>query len=85
MVHRIDRFTSGLCSLRKPSLIEVHSFDSFLSHSPLRQYLVIVRGNFSVKEGTLVHYFLEFFERLFLKGNPPISSLFLLVGHTGLE
>jgi 23S rRNA-/tRNA-specific pseudouridylate synthase len=29
----------------------------FLAHTPVRQYLAVVRGYLSPKEGTLVHYF----------------------------
>jgi 23S rRNA pseudouridine1911/1915/1917 synthase len=29
----------------------------FLGHTPVRQYLAVVRGHLGIKEGTLVHYF----------------------------
>jgi len=47
----------GFCSLRKLRRIAIHSFDSFLAHTPIRQYLAVVRGRPGAQEGTLVHYF----------------------------
>jgi 23S rRNA pseudouridine1911/1915/1917 synthase len=72
VVHRIDRFTSGVLLFAKTEPDRRALVRQFLSHSPLRQYLVIVRGNFSVKEGTLVHYFRRegMFQKLTKKSDP---------------
>jgi 23S rRNA pseudouridine1911/1915/1917 synthase len=72
VVHRIDRFTSGVLLFAKTEPDRGALVRQFLSHSPLRQYLVIVRGNFSVKEGTLVHYFRRegMFQKLTKESDP---------------
>src|SRR6516165_3141429 len=57
VVHRIDRFASGVLLFAKTGPDRDSLVRQFLAHSPLRQYLVVVRGHFSAKEGTLVHYF----------------------------
>jgi 23S rRNA pseudouridine1911/1915/1917 synthase len=57
VVHRIDRFTSGVLLFAKTERDRDALVRQFLDHSPLRQYLAVVRGYLSVKEGTLVHYF----------------------------
>ena len=57
VVHRIDRFTSGVMLFAKTELDRDTLVRQFLSHTPVRQYLAVVRGHLSVKEGTLVHYF----------------------------
>lgn len=57
VVHRIDRFTSGIMLFAKT----VHARDmlvrQFLEHTPIREYIAVVRGNLEPAEGTLVHYF----------------------------
>ncbi len=57
VVHRIDRFTSGVLLFAKTPRDRDALVRQFLGHSPVRQYLAVVRGHLRVKEGTLVHYF----------------------------
>ena len=57
VVHRIDRFTSGLLLFAKTQADRDALIRQFLAHTPFRQYLAVVRGHLSEKEGTLVHYF----------------------------
>jgi RluA family pseudouridine synthase len=57
VVHRIDRFTSGVLLFAKTEPDRDVLVRQFLSHTPLRQYLAVVRGHLGAKEGTLVHYF----------------------------
>jgi 23S rRNA pseudouridine1911/1915/1917 synthase len=56
VVHRIDRFTSGVMLFAKTERDRDALIRQFLAHSPERQYLAVVRGRLAVKEGTLVHY-----------------------------
>ena len=57
VVHRIDRFTSGILLFAKTEPDRNTLVRQFLSHTPMRQYLAVVRGRLGAKEGTLVHYF----------------------------
>lgn len=61
VVHRIDRFTSGLLLFAKTSSDRDHLVRQFLSHTPLRQYLAVVRGHVAAepgaKEEILIHHF----------------------------
>src|SRR6266568_4157028 len=57
VVHRIDRFTSGVLLFAKTERDRDALVRQFLGHSPVRQYLAVVRGHLGTKEGTLVHYF----------------------------
>lgn len=57
VVHRIDRFTSGVLLFAKTQLDRESLIRQFLAHTPVRQYLAVVRGHLPKKEGTLVHYF----------------------------
>jgi 23S rRNA pseudouridine1911/1915/1917 synthase len=57
VVHRIDRFTSGVLLFAKTERDRDALVRQFLEHSPARQYLAVVRGYLSAQEGTLVHYF----------------------------
>ncbi|MGA8764332.1 MAG: pseudouridine synthase [Candidatus Sulfotelmatobacter sp.] len=57
VVHRIDRFTSGIVLFAKTERDRDGLVRQFLSHSPVRQYLAVVRGHLTAKEGMLVHYF----------------------------
>jgi 23S rRNA pseudouridine1911/1915/1917 synthase len=57
VVHRIDRFTSGILLFAKTERDRDALVRQFLDHSPARQYLGVVRGHPGVKEATLVHYF----------------------------
>lgn len=57
VVHRIDRFASGVLLFAKTGPDRDALVRQFLGHTPVRQYLAVVRGHFGAKEGTLVHYF----------------------------
>jgi 23S rRNA pseudouridine1911/1915/1917 synthase len=57
VVHRIDRFTSGILLLAKTEHDRDALVRQFLAHTPVRQYLAVIRGHLSPREGTLVHYF----------------------------
>jgi 23S rRNA pseudouridine1911/1915/1917 synthase len=61
VVHRIDRFTSGVLLFAKTERDRDALVRQFLDHTPVRQYLGVVRGHPGAKdkdkEGTLVHYF----------------------------
>jgi len=49
VVHRIDRFTSGVMLFAKTELDRDAMVRQFLGHTPVRQYLAVVRGNLGVK------------------------------------
>ena len=57
IVHRIDRFTSGVLLFAKTDSDRQALVKQFLAHTPVREYLTVVRGRLTVKAGTLVHYF----------------------------
>jgi len=57
VVHRIDRFASGALLFAKTSRDRNALVRQFLDHTPVRQYLAVVRGRLAVEPGTLVHYF----------------------------
>lgn len=57
VVHRIDRFTSGILLFAKTEAERDLLVRQFLHHTPVRQYLAVVRGHLSAPKGTLVHYF----------------------------
>ena len=57
VVHRIDRYTSGILLFAKTWPDREAIVQQFLRHAPVREYLAVVRGHLRVKEGTLVHYF----------------------------
>jgi 23S rRNA pseudouridine1911/1915/1917 synthase len=57
IVHRIDRFTSGVLLFAKTERDREILVRQFLAHEPVRQYLSVVRGHLKSPEGTLVHYF----------------------------
>ena len=57
VVHRIDRFTSGVLLFAKSHSDREALIRQFLAHTPVRQYAAVVRGHLAEKEGTLVHYF----------------------------
>ncbi|MGH9522916.1 MAG: RluA family pseudouridine synthase [Terriglobales bacterium] len=56
VVHRIDRFTSGILLFAKSERDRDALVRQFLAHTPVRQYLAIVRGQVAPPEGTLVHH-----------------------------
>ncbi|HEX4603445.1 MAG TPA: pseudouridine synthase [Candidatus Angelobacter sp.] len=57
VVHRIDRFASGILLFAKTDRDRDVLIQQFLAHTPVRQYLAVVRGRVATKTGTLVHYF----------------------------
>jgi 23S rRNA pseudouridine1911/1915/1917 synthase len=57
VVHRIDRFTSGVLLFAKTEPDRDALVRQFIGHTPTRQYLAVVRGCPGAREGTLVHYF----------------------------
>ena len=57
VVHRIDRFTSGILLFAKTEADRDTLVRQFLAHTPTRRYLAVVRGRLGAMEGTLVHYF----------------------------
>jgi len=57
VVHRIDRFTSGILLFAKTEPDREALVRQFLAHTPVRQYLAVVRGRIDRKEATLVHHF----------------------------
>lgn len=57
VVHRIDRYTSGILLFAKTWRDRETLVQQFIRHTPVREYLAVVRGHLAVNEGTLVHYF----------------------------
>ena len=57
VVHRIDRFTSGILLFAKTYADRESLVQQFLEHTPVREYLAVVRGHLGDQAGTLVHYF----------------------------
>jgi RluA family pseudouridine synthase len=57
VVHRIDRFSSGILLFAKSESDRDVLVRQFLNHTPLRRYVAVVRGHLSAQQGTLVHYF----------------------------
>jgi len=72
VVHRIDRFTSGVLLFAKTERDRDSLVRQFLAHTPVRQYIAVVRGHLGTKEGTLVHYFRRegMFQRLTTDRDP---------------
>lgn len=57
VVHRIDRFTSGILLFAKTGRDRDAMIRQFLAHTPVREYLAVVRGHLKRPEETLVHHF----------------------------
>ena len=57
IVHRIDRFASGILLFAKTDRDRDALIRQFLAHKPVRKYLAVVRGRLKEESGTLVHYF----------------------------
>jgi 23S rRNA pseudouridine1911/1915/1917 synthase len=57
VVHRIDRFASGILLFAKTHRDRAALVRQFLAHTPVRRYLAVVRGCLSASSGTLVHHF----------------------------
>jgi 23S rRNA pseudouridine1911/1915/1917 synthase len=56
IVHRIDRYTSGLMVFAKNKRAHGNLVKQFLAHTPKRVYLALVRGVPEPREGALKHY-----------------------------
>lgn len=56
VVHRIDRFTSGVMVFAKTEHDREIMIRQFLAHTPVREYLAVLRGRVKDQQGTLVHY-----------------------------
>src|SRR5271157_2063660 len=56
VVHRIDRFTSGILLFAKTERDRDRLVWQFMAHTPERPYLAVVRGHPSPGEATLIHY-----------------------------
>jgi 23S rRNA pseudouridine1911/1915/1917 synthase len=56
VVHRIDRFTSGVLLFAKTEMDRDKLVRQFLAHTPVRRYLAVVRGRLAEREATLVHF-----------------------------
>jgi 23S rRNA pseudouridine1911/1915/1917 synthase len=57
IVHRIDRFASGILLFAKTDRDRDMLIKQFLAHTPVRKYLAVIRGRLKQESGTLVHYF----------------------------
>jgi 23S rRNA pseudouridine1911/1915/1917 synthase len=70
VVHRIDRFTSGILLFAKTEADRDALVRQFLSHTPVREYLAVIRGHLA-SQGTLVHYFRKdgMFQKLTAEGD----------------
>lgn len=57
VVHRIDRFASGILLFAKTNAVRESLVAQFLEHTPVREYLTVIRGHLDRESDTLVHYF----------------------------
>ena len=57
IVHRIDRFASGILLFAKTDRDRDALIRQFLAHTPVRKYLAVVRGQMKKESDTVVHYF----------------------------
>jgi len=57
IVHRIDRFASGILLFAKTDRDRDTLIKQFLAHTPVRKYIAVMRGRLKQESGTLVHYF----------------------------
>ena len=74
VVHRIDRYTSGILLFAKTWPDREALVRQFLEHTPVRQYLAVVRGHLKDKDkdGVLVHHFRQegMFQKLTKERDP---------------
>ncbi len=72
VVHRIDRYTSGILLFAKTPADRDALVEQFRRHTPVRQYLAVVRGHVTPREGALVHYFRQegMFQKLTKERDP---------------
>jgi 23S rRNA pseudouridine1911/1915/1917 synthase len=80
VVHRIDRFTSGVLLFAKTGPDRDALVRQFLAHTPVRQYLAVVRGRLAASEGTLIHYLRRegMYQKLSKDGDPDAARAELL-------
>lgn len=53
IVHRLDKDTSGVMVIAKTGLAHQALCSQFASHTTVKYYIAIVKGNFTVKRGTI--------------------------------
>jgi 23S rRNA pseudouridine1911/1915/1917 synthase len=72
IVHRIDRFASGILLFAKTDRDRDALVRQFLAHTPVRKYLAVVRGRLAAESRTVVHYFRRsgMFQQLRTAGDP---------------
>ncbi len=72
VVHRIDRYTSGILLFAKTWTDREAIVQQFIRHTPVREYLAVARGHLRFNEGTLVHYFRQegMFQKLTTENDP---------------
>jgi RluA family pseudouridine synthase len=72
IVHRIDRDTSGILLFAKTWPHREALVQQFIRHTPVREYLAVVRGHLGFHEGTLVHHFRQegMFQKVTTEGDP---------------
>ena len=75
VVHRIDRYTSGILLFAKTWSDREALVQQFIRHTPVREYLAAVRGHLRLKEGTLVHHFRQegMFQKVTTEDDPKAS------------
>ena len=56
VVHRIDRYTSGVLIFAKNVDARAGLIDQFRAHTPHREYVALVRGSLKPASGELTHY-----------------------------
>jgi RluA family pseudouridine synthase len=80
VVHRIDRFTSGVLLFAKTAVARDVLMKQFLAHTPVRQYLAVVRGRLGARDGKLVQYFCKegMFQRLRSENDPEAARAEML-------
>ena len=54
LVHRIDKFTSGLLVMAKTPVAMTHLAKQFFDHTVYRRYVALVWGDFDEEEGTVI-------------------------------
>ncbi len=76
VVHRIDRDTSGILLFAKTWPDREALVQQFIHHTPVREYLAVVRGHLRLDKGTLVHHFRQegMFQRVTTESDPEIGS-----------
>jgi 23S rRNA pseudouridine1911/1915/1917 synthase len=80
VVHRIDRYSSGVLLFAKTKTARDVLVRQFLKHTPVRQYLAVVRGHPAEPQGKLRHYLRRqgMFQKLSREGDPAAAPAELL-------